>query len=176
MIRIAITGPESTGKSVLAKQLAKHYGACFVPEYARLYLEDINRPYTYEDILCIAERQFDLETIANHKNDLLFCDTDFCVTNIWCEVKYGKCHEWIVEKLKEDHYSLYLLCDIDLPWQYDPLREHPEMRQELFAMYHELLSGYDFNFKIVRGTGEQRLMNAIGFVDEFIESNNPMSN
>ena len=168
MIRISITGPESTGKSWLAKHLAEHYNSLWVPEYARKYLESINRPYTYDDILVIAKNQFDEENTASKRSGLLFCDTDFCVTSIWCNVKYGKCHNWITEKLEQNNYNLYLLCDIDLPWQYDPLREHPQMRSILFTMYKDLLSGKGFNYRIVSGTGDDRLQNAIAFVDEYI--------
>jgi len=139
MIRVSVTGPESTGKSWLAKQLAEHYHTVWVPEYARKYLENINSPYTYQDLLRIAKKQFQQENNAAKTAELLFCDTDFCVTNIWCKVKFNKCHKWIEEKTKADLYSIYLLCDIDLPWQYDPLREHPEIRSELFGIYQDLL-------------------------------------
>jgi NadR type nicotinamide-nucleotide adenylyltransferase len=171
-MRISITGPESTGKSWLAKQLAEYYETNWVPEYAREYLEFINRPYTYDDILIISQIQSENENSASEKSDLLFCDTDFCVTSIWCIVKYGECHEWITEKLEQDNYDLYLLCDIDLPWQYDPLREHPEMRTELFEMYRKLLEEHHFNYRVVSGTGKERLQNAISVVDEYLRSIN----
>jgi len=170
MMKISITGPESTGKSWLAKRLAEHYSTAWVPEFARTYLEEIGRPYTYEDILYIAQQQQNSEVIAGQHAGLLFCDTDFCVTSIWCNVKYGQCHPWIETELDKNEYGLYLLCDIDLPWQYDPLREHPEMRRELFGMYHKLLSEKHFNFRIVKGKDEDRLQNAIRFVDEFLET------
>jgi NadR type nicotinamide-nucleotide adenylyltransferase len=169
MIRISVTGPESTGKSWLAQHLAQHYKTRWVPEYARQYLQIINRPYTYGDILVIAQKQFQQENKAAKSADLLFSDTDFCVTSIWSNVKYGKCHEWITAKLEEDHYDLYLLCNIDLPWQYDPLREHPEMRSELFVMYQNLLENRRFNYRVVSGIGMERLQNAISFVDEYLQ-------
>jgi NadR type nicotinamide-nucleotide adenylyltransferase len=172
MIRISITGPESTGKSWLAEHLALHYQTKWVPEYAREYLEKIKRPYSYNDILMIAQNQFEEETSHESETHLLFCDTDFCVTSIWCNVKYGKCHPWITSELNQNHYALYLLCDIDLPWQYDPLREHPDMRKELFEMYQNLLEEKHFNYKVVTGTGKQRLLNAIRFVDEYLHSVN----
>jgi NadR type nicotinamide-nucleotide adenylyltransferase len=121
MIRISVTGPESTGKSWLAQRLAEHFHSKWEPEYARKYLEEINRSYTYDDILHIARKQFEEENSLAKQSAMLFCDTDFCVTSIWCEVKYGKIHDWITTKLLENHYGLYLLCDIDLPWHYDPL-------------------------------------------------------
>jgi len=165
MIRISVTGPESTGKSWLAEQLALHYNTLWVPEYAREYLVEINRPYTYDDILLIAQKQFQLEERSAQKTDLLFCDTDFCVTSIWCTVRYAKCHNWITNMLEQNTYDLHLLCDIDLPWQFDPLREHPEMRAELFDMYQSLLEKHALNYQVVRGNGDLRLQNAIAVVD-----------
>ncbi len=170
MIRISITGPESTGKSWLAERLALHNNSVWVPEYAREYLREINRPYDFDDILLIAKKQFEQENSMTQKTGLLFCDTDFCVTSIWCSVKYGKNHEWIERKLKENNYNLYLLCDIDLPWEYDPLREHPQMRSELFGLYNNLLENNQFNYRIVSGLNEERLQNAIRFVDEYLQS------
>jgi NadR type nicotinamide-nucleotide adenylyltransferase len=169
-MRISITGPESTGKSWLARRLAEHYQTTWVPEYAREYLEIINRLYTYDNILTISQKQYDAENLAAINSELLFCDTDFCVTSIWCKVKYGKIHDWITAKLEQNNYGLYLLCDIDLPWQYDPLREHPEMRTELFEMYRDLLHDHRFNYRIISGTGEERLKNAVSIVDEFLRS------
>lgn len=169
-MRISITGPESTGKSWLARLLSENYQTSWVPEYARKYLEAINRPYNYDDILVIAQKQLEEENLAAKNTELLFCDTDLCVTSIWCSVKYGKCHEWITAQMEQNNYDLYLLCDIDLPWQYDPLREHPEMRTELFEMYRDLLQQYQFNYRVVNGTGEKRLKNAICIVDEYLRT------
>lgn len=170
MTLISVTGPESTGKSWLAARLAEHYRTCWVPEFARKYLEQIGRPYTYMDVLTIAKNQFAEEGEAAKKAELIFCDTDFLVTSIWCNVKYGKCHPWISEKLKQNRYGIYLLCNIDLPWEYDPLREHPEMRQELLEMYKQILEENNFNYRIISGIGDKRLENAVQEIDEFLSS------
>lgn len=168
MIRIAITGPESTGKSWLAENLADHYKSQWIPEYAREYLEILDHPYSYNDILAIAKGQFDLEENQTKNQHLLFCDTDMLVAYIWCKVKYGKCHKWIKAKLKENHYNLYLLCDVDLPWQFDKLREHPQMRSEIFEMYKYELQNRKFSYQIISGKGNVRLQNAIKAVDNFL--------
>ena len=170
MIRISITGPESTGKSWLAERLAAHYNTLWVPEYARAYLLKIQRPYTYDELLVIAQNQLRNEDRAARQTGLLFCDTDFCVTSIWCNVKYGKCHQRLTENLEKHRYNLYLLCDIDLPWEYDPLREHPDMRTALFDMYRQLLDSYNFPYQVVSGSGEARLQNAIAFIDEYLNT------
>ncbi len=169
MIRIAITGSESTGKSWLAEQLAKHYKTEWVPEYAREYLEKLGHLYEYDDILAIASGQLEAEEKAALIADrMLLCDTDFIVTKIWCNVKYNRCHPWILEMAETHRYDLYLLCNIDLPWQFDPLREHPAMRNTLFDMYQQELKSNNFNFRIISGSGNDRLNCAVKEVDNFL--------
>jgi NadR type nicotinamide-nucleotide adenylyltransferase len=166
--KIAITGPESTGKSMLAEQLAARFQTVWVPEFAREYLEQLGKPYTEEDILLIAQGQMAAEALQlPHANRFLFCDTELLVTKIWSEVKYKRCHPWIMNSLEEHRYDLYLLCDIDLPWQYDPLREHPDQRQYLFDLYHRELKNRKFPFAVVRGAGPDRLENAIEIIKQF---------
>ncbi|MEI7489890.1 MAG: ATP-binding protein [Bacteroidota bacterium] len=165
--KIAITGPESTGKSMLAGQLAVQYGTVWVPEYAREYLELNGPAYREEDILAIARGQLERETEALRKaSGFIFCDTEFVVTKIWSEVKYGRCHPWISGQVERHVYDLYLLCDIDLPWEFDPLREHPGRRKELFELYCNELTARGFPFFIVRGYGRDRLSNAISIINE----------
>jgi len=171
MIRIAVTGPESTGKSQLTRELAEHFSTVWVSEFAREYLEKTQGYYTYEDILHIArgqkKKEEEMEAMAR---GLLFCDTEFTVTRIWCEVKYGEVHRWILEQARSHRYNLYLLCDVDLPWEPDPLREHPELRRELFTRYHELMLQEGYNFRVISGTGEQRLRNAIEYIEKFLSN------
>lgn len=160
--RIAITGPESTGKSWLAAGLSATYNEPWVPEYAREFLETLNRPYTFDDVLEIARRQLrNEENAAATAKEWLFCDTDFLVTRIWCMVKFGKSHPWIDQMAEQHIYSHYLLCNTDLPWEADPLREHPHKRQKLFKLYLSELEQRKLPFTIVSGTGEKRLMNAV---------------
>lgn len=159
---ISITGPESTGKSWLARSLADFYSELWVPEYARLYLSSLNRPYNFDDILKIAQGQYEAElNILNNSKHWLFCDTDFLVTHIWCKVKYGKSHPWIEEMIHNHKYHHYLLCNTDLPWEEDPLREHPDYRQELFEMYLIELQKLNLPYTIVSGQGADRLNSAI---------------
>jgi NadR type nicotinamide-nucleotide adenylyltransferase len=163
--RIAITGPESTGKSWLAEQLAAHFHTLWVPEYSREYLQKLGRTYGFPDIVSIARGQLEREEKAAQRvNRYLFCDTDPLVTKVWSEFKYGKCDPWIAEKVTTHRYHLYLLCNIDLPWQDDPLREHPENRKELFNLYHNTLAAMNADFAIISGYAEDRLKNAINAV------------
>jgi NadR type nicotinamide-nucleotide adenylyltransferase len=163
--RIAVTGPESTGKSRLAEELALHYRTRWVPEYAREYIDKLARPYEQDDILQIARGQLrDEQLMLTKAKQYLFCDTELIVTKIWSDVKYGRCDPWILEQIENNKYDLYLLCNIDLPWESDPQREHPHMREKLFELYLNELTERGFPFKVVHGTGKARLDHAIGFV------------
>jgi len=163
--RIAITGPESTGKSELAKTLAQYYNTVWVPEVARNYLDTLKREYNYDDILAIAKKQSeDEDKLVNNANSFLFCDTDLIVTKIWCEYKYGRCHPWILKQIESRKYDLYLLTNIDLPWQPDPLREHPDNRKEIFELYLRELKERKLPFEIIGGIGKERLENAVQFI------------
>jgi len=167
--RVAITGPESTGKSWLTKQLAMHYQTQRVDEYAREYLLKNGPGYNQDDVIQIAKGQLEREEIAAEQSrDLLFCDTDMLVVKIWAEVVFGQCPVWIEQQFNNHHYDLYLLCAPDIPWKPDPLRENPDNRDELFTHYEKTLIRYEFPYHIVTGRGNKRLKNAVHFVDEIL--------
>ena len=168
IFKIAITGPESTGKSQLAHELAERFQTVWVPEFARVYLSKLSRPYHYDDILEIAQGQVkSAEAILPLANKICFLDTELLVTKIWCDVKYKICHPWIIENLKNQDVDLYLLTDVDLPWEFDPLREHPDKRKFLFDLYKNELDKLGFNYQVVSGVGVERLKNAISFLKGF---------
>ncbi len=173
MLKIVLTGPESTGKTTLARQLAEHYQTLWVPEYARFYLSRLRRSYKQEDVLEIAKSQVQWEDAwAKQANGLLFCDTALLVPKIWLQFKYGCENEWIEAQLKTRTYDLYLLCDIDLPWGTDPLREHPNLkdRQALFDLYYSENQALGANFAILSGSISERLQFAIRKVDTLLEN------
>lgn len=171
IIRIAVTGTESTGKSMLTKQLAEHYKTVWVEEYAREYIDKLGREYNKEDILIIAKTQLEKEKeIEKSANKIMFSDTELIVTKIWSEHKYKTCDEWILENISTHKYGLYLLCNIDLPWEYDVQREHPHLREYLFNLYLNELKSRNFNYSIVSGINEQRLKCAINAVDIFLSN------
>ncbi len=164
--RIAIVGPESTGKSILAKELAIHFESLFVPEFARVYIDELKRPYNQTDLLEIARMQCLIEDSSEElAEELLFCDTTLLVIKVWSEFKYGNCDAWILEELNKRKYDLYLLCNIDLPWQKDAQREHPHSRQELFDIYHTELIKMGVEYEIITGKQSTRLVNAINVID-----------
>ena len=162
--RILILGPESTGKSTLAEKLAMHFTEPWVPEVAREYLEKLDRPYAYEDLLQIGMQQMQLEDeLAMQAHNYLFCDTDLRVIQVWSQHRYGKVDPWVLEELARRTYDLILLCATDLPWQADPLREHPEleMRQQFFEIYQQLSQASGIPWILVSGDTAERLSTAI---------------
>jgi NadR type nicotinamide-nucleotide adenylyltransferase len=169
--KIVIIGPESTGKSTLCGQLAEHYHTEWVPEYARTYLLEIRRPYTYEDLLIIARGQLELEDriISSLKNPTVFIDTDMYVMKVWCEYVFGKCHPFILDQIVKRKYDAYLLCNTDLPWVADELREYPDLesRERLFHMYRDLMVNQAAPWFEIRGNDDERFRNAVSFVEAF---------
>ena len=169
--KIVAIGPESTGKSSLCRQLAKHYNTSWCPEYAREYLLENGKQYSYDSLLTIAEGQVELdeEYIQKKNNPLLFIDTDMYVMKVWCEVVFGKCHPFVLQQIINRKYDLYLLCNTDLPWVKDELREYPDpvFRQKLFKIYKDLLVNQSVPWQIISGKSEERLQNAIRAVEEF---------
>ena len=179
MKKIVVIGPESTGKSTLCKQLATHYNSLWCPEYAREYLLKNGTDYSYDDLLTIARGQVEIEekyteSMVNgewSKNNspltidhsLLFIDTDLYVMKVWCEFVFGKCHHWILQQIAERKYDLYLLCNTDLPWVKDELREYPDLetRETLFKIYKDLLVNQSVPWVEIKGNNEQRLLSAI---------------
>ena len=164
MKKIVIVGPESTGKTSLAKQLAQHFESDYIPEYAREYISNLDREYIEDDILAIAKKQLELQENYSSNKHFLFLDTDLIVCKIWSLFKYGKCHPWILEQITKNNDCHYLLCNIDLAWQVDPQREHPHQRQEIYDLYLAELQSNNYQYSIINGIGEERLQSAINSI------------
>lgn len=168
-LRIVFTGPESSGKTTLAQHLAAHYGAPWVPEYARTYLNRLSRPYEAKDLLEIAQGQLYREDrISAGSPRLLLCDTDLLTIKIWAAYKYQAVDPWIVEQVAQRPYDHYFLCKPDLPWEDDPLRENPDDREELYQRYREELLHYQKPFTEIEGTLEQRLITTKRLIDQWL--------
>jgi NadR type nicotinamide-nucleotide adenylyltransferase len=171
MKKVVILGPESTGKSTLSQQLAEHYNTIYCPEFAREYLAGTNNKYNYSDLLNIAMGQVSLEDkLLQHARDIYFIDTDMYVMRVWCEVVFQDCHKWILKQIADRDYDLHLLCDVDLPWVPDPLREYPDVkiRQQHFRMYQDALINHGGRWAVVSGTFSERLQTAISLVDTIV--------
>lgn len=173
--KIVIIGPESTGKSTLCEQLSQHYGTAWVKEYAREYLLANGTGYTFDNLLDIAKGQLQLEeqamAAAAGKNTAkpypLFMDTDMYVMKVWCEFVFNKCHNWILNRIAERPYDLYLLCNADLPWVKDELREYPDLasREKLYHYYRDAMINQQVPWVDISGNHEERLAKAIAAVD-----------
>ena len=192
--KIVIIGPESTGKSTLCEQLSQHYGMQWCPEFARDFLITNGKNYDFEDLLTIAKGQLAVEDeyaalvnsqwsmvnertwvnpqalLTTHTSPLLFIDTDMYVMKVWCEYVFENCHTFILDKIVERKYDLYLLCNTDLPWIKDDLREYPEeeTRKELFHIYKDLLINQSVPWVEISGNYEDRLLLAIAAVEEYL--------
>lgn len=194
--KIVVTGPESTGKSTLCRLLAQHYNTLWVPEFARQYLEENGTDYTYDNLLTIAKAQVALEdeyaftkTAAGQqtKDQLspadpggpsplvpLIIDTDMYVMKVWCEFVFNKCPTWVLNAIAAREYDLYLLCNVDLRWVKDDLREYPdlEIRTRLYHYYKDHMVNQQTPWIDISGDYAQRLQRAIDGIDSLIAAKN----
>lgn len=162
--KIVVIGPESTGKSTLSEALAKELNTVWVQEYAREYLEHLEKPYNEDDLIEIAKGQLSLEDKQLHKaNNYLICDTDLNVIKVWSNAKYNRCDRWILEQIANRTYDFYILTDIDMPWQDDPMREHPspQERKYFYNIYKDIVQQSGLPWVVVSGGHEERLKTAL---------------
>ena len=162
MYKIVITGPESSGKTTLCKALSSHFNLPFAKEYAREYLDLLNRDYNQSDLLKIAKGQLQAE------NEMQLLDTDLVTLKIWSKYKYNSCDKWILDKTEKQKSKnrFYLLCKPDIAWKPDPLRENPKNRMNIFKIYKDELDNLEHNYLIVEG--ENRIKKSISKISPLI--------
>jgi nicotinamide riboside kinase len=162
MLKIIVTGPESSGKTTLCKELSKHFKIQFTKEFAREYLTNLDKDYTQNDLSAIAKGQL----ASEHNFQLL--DTDLITIKIWSEYKYGNCEKWILDTIEKQKTEkrFYLLCKPDIHWEADPLRENPNNRNGLFELYKKELEDLEYNYLIVKG--ENRVETSISKISSLI--------
>jgi NadR type nicotinamide-nucleotide adenylyltransferase len=168
--KIAIVGPESTGKSTMAIDLAKYYQVPWVPEYSRYYCEALTTPCTMQDEINMFHGQLALEhsVLVMAETDFVICDTTFLTVKIWSDAFFGKSPEIVLDALPKHSYDFYVLLDIDLPWEDDPLRDFPNQREHFMEIWHNELQQLGASYKVVSGLGEERFKNAVQVIDEFL--------
>jgi nicotinamide riboside kinase len=178
----------------LCELLAQHYNTVWCPEFAREYLLTNGKEYEFEDLETIAKGQLAMEDefavsgsnqwcmveqelyvnkyslITARHPPVLFIDTDMYVMKVWCEYVFSKCHQFILEEITHRKYDLYLLCNIDLPWVKDELREYPDEgpRKELYQIYTDILLNQNVPWVEIRGNYDARLQQAIDAIDNVL--------
>lgn len=165
-LKIALLGAESTGKTTLCSELAALYHANWIPEYARDYVSQLNRDYTFEDIEHIANQQFN-QINAEYSSKIVFFDTELIITKVWFEVVFHACPQWINEAIVKSPINYYLLCNTDIDWIPDAVRENGgEMRNQLHAQYETILKELNLPYAIVSGAGQERIACAVRYIDK----------
>lgn len=166
--KVSLIGPECTGKTTLASELARHFGTIWVPEYAREYIENLNHKYTFQDVEHIAFKQLNqIISAYPQANNWIFFDTDLIITKVWFEVVFNNCPEWINEEIKKNLFTLHLLCKPDIPWIADNVRENGGKNREiLYFRYLNVLQEYKLPYSIVEGEGGMRFSNAIQLLND----------
>lgn len=176
-IKVVLYGPESTGKSSLAEELAKYYDTVFVKEFSRSYAETKakkNLKLTKNDVLPIAigQIQSENEQLKNAKT-LLICDTDLLETQVYSEFYYnGFCPNLVKKYARLNTYDFYFLTYIDMPWEADGIRDQPNSRLQMFNVFEKALVDSKKTYCIVKGTFEERLNICITQINKLLNKVN----
>ena len=158
-MRIAVIGPESSGKSTLAASLSKKFKLALAAEFSRQYLHDLGRPYDYTDLMQIALGQEDvISRTSSNSNASVIADTEAISIKVWSVIKYKKNDPQIDEIISRQNFDIYLLCKSDLDWEEDDLRESPSQQERdlIFKTFQKELTQRDLPYAIIEGYGEKR--------------------
>ena len=165
--KVTIIGPECTGKTDLSQFLATNFKTAWVPEYARAFLNKLNRPYEQPDLTKVAHGQLRLEDEwLQDANRLLICDTNLLVIKVWSESKFGNCDPEILRLMENRHYDLLLLTNIDIPWENDPQREHPDKREHFMEIYRREAATSGIPVVEISGEREERRSRAVQAIEK----------
>ena len=175
-LKVVLFGPESTGKTTLAKQLASHYKTLWVPEFSRIYAQkklETNEGLTKEDVMPIAIGQMKLENnLALETDSILICDTDLLETKVYSEFYYPNYKNPLLEKFAVlNSYNLYFLTDIDTPWNEDGIRDRPNDRKAMFKAFKQALIKYKKPYVLLKGNKKERFNLAVSYIDNLLNEN-----
>lgn len=176
LVKIVLFGPESTGKTTISQQLARHYNTVWVPEYARDYLQNkwnnFRKTCENDDLIPIAIGQMKMENELSKKADkVLICDTDLLETKVYSQEYYGGYVDPRLDVAAQTNtYDLYLLTYIDTPWEADDLRDRPELRLEMFQAFENALKTHGKKYIILKGSRKKRFNKAMKAIDQIIAS------
>lgn len=176
LVKIVLFGPESTGKTTISQQLARHYNTVWVPEYARDYLQNkwnnFRKTCENDDLIPIAIGQMKMENDLSKKADrVLICDTDLLETKVYSQEYYGGYVDpRLDEAAQTNTYDLYLLTYIDTPWEADDLRDRPELRLEMFQAFENALKTHGKKYIILKGSRKKRFNKAVKAIDKIIST------
>lgn len=176
MLKIAIMGPESTGKSAISYFLANYYKTVWVPEFAREYCAGLNHEPTLFDELNMLRGQLALEDkLISGANRLVFCDTMFLTVKIWSEYEFKTYPAELDAELAARSYDYFLIMNIDLPWQDDPLRNFPDLREHFMQVHITEIAALGKPYSIISGIGAERENNALRAIENFLTIKDCMS-
>lgn len=173
-LKAVLFGPESTGKTTLAKRLAQHYDTQWVEEYMREYLQkkwdNSKQVCTPEDIIPIAKGQMEAENrLSKSANKVLFCDTNLLELKVYSEAYYEEyCDPQLLKHALNNWYDVYFLTNIDAPWVKDDLRDKPDDREGMFEKFKSTLQLYDLPFVILEGSEDERFRKAVSVIDKLL--------
>ena len=159
-LKIVFTGPESSGKTTITKLAADSFKTVWLPEYSRTYLNRLDRPYKAADLVKIAEGQLLAQQVFEKKyaqHSFLFYDTSLLVIKVWSMFKYGFYNFKLEQLLRQNLPDAFFLCDWQIPWEFDPLRETPNDRGELYEIYKKEIMALNVPFIELKGAKNERL-------------------
>jgi nicotinamide riboside kinase len=169
VIRIVLTGPESTGKTKISEFLAEKLNAEWIPEYARYYMSSLSGKYNYDDVEHVARKQVEDYHKYTQPGIVIF-DTWLIITKVWFQRVYKRMPEWLEEEISNLKIDLFLLCEPDIPWEEDPVRENDgKTRITLYNLYKEEILRLGVSYRVIKGYGEIRNLNALKAVEEFVK-------
>jgi len=172
-LKIVLFGPQSTGKTTLANQLAAYYNTIMVPEYARTYAETKhheNKLLDASDILPIAIGQMELEnTLTKKASNIVICDTDLLETKVYASIYYPEADTTILdENIQQNTYNFYFLTYIDVPWEADDIRDLQNQRETTFQKFESALQKHQKEYSILKGSKMERFEKAISIIDKLV--------